>query len=274
MISSLIRRYGMAQSTEKPNLEIGFSVDTEITFSYENRIYAREIMFFSNGEKVILHDSTQSGTYVIDAGTSIQAYECTRYRVNGNNSSTAIYNSDYMYFKDMEVNLYLTSCSCEHLHVENCHFTYHRFNNVRFTDVTIINCTGITAFHTSYGVITGNVVLNNNPQMTNVTIYDYKSTYLKSINVSNCENLKSVDLTGYSYVNYSALKEMTFVNCPNLRTIKSHALSFVTDNEQGLLAFAESLPIIPEGETGTCAIQAIPDGNAKQIIINKGWTIL
>lgn len=108
--------------------------------------------------------------------------------------------------------------------------------------------------------------------MKSVNIYDYRSPYLMSINVSNCEKLESVDLTGYNYTNYSALKEMTFVNCPNLRTIKSHALSFVTDNEQGLLAFAESLPIIPEGETGTCAIQAIPDGNAKQIIINKGWT--
>jgi hypothetical protein len=264
----------MAKSAEKPNLEIGFSVDTEITFSPHNIIYAREIMFFSNGEKVILHDSAKSGTYVIDAGTSIQAYECTMYSVNGNNSPTGKYNSDYMYFKDMEVFLFLNSCSCEHLHVENCHFTYSTFYNIKFTDVTILNCTGIAYFKTSYGRITGNVVLNNNPQMTSVTIYDRAKPYLKSINVSNCENLKSVALTGYYYVNYSALKEMTFVNCPNLRTIESHALSFVTDNEQGLLAFAESLPIIPEGETGTCAIQAIPDGNAKQIIINKGWTIL
>lgn len=269
----LRRRYEMAKSAEKPNLEIGFSVDTEITFSTYNRILAREIIFFSNGEKVILHDSTQSGTYVIDAGTSIQAYECTLYRVDMNSSTTAKYNSDYIYFKDMEVYMQLNNCSCKHLHVENCHFTYSRIYDVNFTDVTIINCTGITYFQTSYGKIQGDVVLDNNPQMTSVAIYDYKSPYLMSINVSNCEKLESVEITGHPYVNYIALKEMTFVNCPNLRTIKSHALSFVTDNEQGLLAFAESLPIIPEGETATCAILAIPDGNAKQIIINKGWTI-
>lgn len=263
----------MASNTEKPNLQIGFSVDTEITFSEYNKILAREIIFFSNGEKVILHGSAQSGTYVIDAGTSIKAYECTMYSVNMNNSTTAKYNSDYMYFKDMEVYMYLNACSCKHLHVENCHFSYSKFYSVYFTDVTIINCTGITSFHTSYGVVRGNVVLDNNPQMTSVTIYDYNNTYLKSINVSNCEKLKSVEITGNLYINHSALKEMIFDNCINIRTIKSHATSFVTDNDNGLLAFANSLPSIPEGETATCAIQSIPDGNAKQILINKGWTI-
>lgn len=159
----LRRRYEMAQSAEKPNLEIGFSVDTEITFSHYNRILAREIIFFSNGEKVILHDSAQSGTYVIDAGTSIQAYECTLYYVYGNASSTAQYKSDYIYFKDMEVYMNFNASSCKHLHVENCHFTYSNFYNVGFTDVTILNCTGITSFKTSYGSIGGSVVLDNNP---------------------------------------------------------------------------------------------------------------
>lgn len=270
----LIRRYGMAQSTEKPNLEIGFSVDTEIKFSSSNRILAREIMFFSNGEKVILHDSIQSGTYVIDAGTSIQAYGCTRYYIDGVDPNTASrYNSDYMYFKDMEVFMNLHSCSCKHLHVENCHFTYSTFYSISFTDVTIINCTGITIFATSYGTLGNKIYIDNCPEIKSVSIYDYKKPYCKSLIVTNCNNLESVEIRGNSIVNYSELKEMIFDNCINIRTIKSHATSFITDNDNGLLDFANSLPVIPEGETATCAIQAIPDGNAKQIIINKGWII-